>query len=180
MGGVGCGRVGARTVREDCYVLSAGRVTRGVPGGPGVYRGALLWGDGEPHSPDLDLLAVGYELTAHGSFSANLLLAYEGVEGPVCYVVPTIGMPLPRGGRHWYFLCPLVPGDGSGRPCHRRADRLYLPEGGTYFGCRRCRNLTYASSNGRRKHPDPLMIRMLAADAAVPAVVASQWLAEQG
>ncbi len=50
--------------------------------------------------------------------------------------------PLPWGGERWWFVCPLV---GGGKPCRRRCDKLYLPPGGRYFGCRRCHDLTYQS-----------------------------------
>lgn len=47
------------------------------------------------------------------------------------------------GGRRWWFTCPLVVG---GMPCQRRAGKLYLPPGARYFGCRKCHDLTYQSS----------------------------------
>jgi len=44
--------------------------------------------------------------------------------------------------RHW-FKCPL---------CGRRSFKLYLPPGGTVFGCRDCHHLTYTSS--LKRNPD--------------------------
>ena len=38
-----------------------------------------------------------------------------------------------------------VPLCRAGRPCGRRCGKLYLPPGGTYFGCRVCYDLSYAS-----------------------------------
>ena len=47
------------------------------------------------------------------------------------------------GGLRWWFRCPLFL---DGEPCNRRASKLYLPPEGRYFGCRRCHQLTYRSS----------------------------------
>ena len=46
-------------------------------------------------------------------------------------------------GRRWWFTCPLIVG---GVACERRVGKLYLPPGAKYFGCRRCHDLTYESS----------------------------------
>jgi len=35
----------------------------------------------------------------------------------------------------WWFTCPLVM---NGRRCGRREEKLYLPPGCKYYGCRRC------------------------------------------
>jgi hypothetical protein len=48
------------------------------------------------------------------------------------------------GGKRWWFRCPLVVG---GIRCWQRVGKLYLPPRGKYYGCRRCYNLTYQSSN---------------------------------
>jgi hypothetical protein len=40
-------------------------------------------------------------------------------------------------------VCPLV---GNGTRCGRRAAKLYLRDGCSLFGCRRCLGLTYRSS----------------------------------
>jgi hypothetical protein len=43
--------------------------------------------------------------------------------------------------RNW-FICPLVK---NAQICNRRAQKLYLPNGAKYFGCRVCYDLTYES-----------------------------------
>jgi hypothetical protein len=48
-----------------------------------------------------------------------------------------------RGGVRWWFACPLA---SEGEPCGRRVAKLHLPPGGRGFGCRRCHDLTYESS----------------------------------
>ena len=50
------------------------------------------------------------------------------------------------GGKRWWFRCPLVV---NNVPCNRRVTKLYL--GGKYFGCRRCYNLAYTSSQESHK-----------------------------
>ncbi len=47
------------------------------------------------------------------------------------------------GGQRWWFTCPLIVG---GVACNRRAGKLHLPPGARYFGCRKCHDLTYRSS----------------------------------
>jgi hypothetical protein len=52
------------------------------------------------------------------------------------------------GGKRWWFTCPLIV---NGVACNRRVGKLYLPAGARYFGCRRCHNLTYESSQDAHK-----------------------------
>jgi hypothetical protein len=65
------------------------------------------------------------------------------------------------GGLCWWFICPLLK---LGKSCNHRINKLYLPPGSRYYGCRRCYDLTYQSfqeSDKRvsflRKHPEALM-----------------------
>ena len=55
------------------------------------------------------------------------------------------------GGLRWWFVCPLIV---NGRPCDRRVGKLYLPPPARYFGCRRCHDLTYTSSQEHDKRVD--------------------------
>ena len=48
-----------------------------------------------------------------------------------------------RGGVRWWFACPVT---SKGERCRRRVAKLYLPPGRHGFGCRRCHDLTYESS----------------------------------
>jgi len=50
--------------------------------------------------------------------------------------------PTQFGGERWWFSCPLIKG---GVTCDRRIDKIHLPPGARYFGCRKCHNLTYQS-----------------------------------
>lgn len=51
--------------------------------------------------------------------------------------------PTQFGGKRWWFTCPLIVG---GLECERRVGKLFLPPGAKYFGCRKCHDLTYRSS----------------------------------
>lgn len=58
-----------------------------------------------------------------------------------------------KGKRRYFFVCP----GRDGRPCGRRAGKLYLPPGELYFRCRQCHNLTYRSSKEHDKRVDALL-----------------------
>ena len=45
----------------------------------------------------------------------------------------------------WWFSCPFRVDDGE-QQCGRRVGKLYLPAGKHCFGCRKCHDLTYKSS----------------------------------
>jgi len=47
------------------------------------------------------------------------------------------------GGVRWWFACPL---GVEGERCNDRVAKLYLPPQGRKFGCRKCHDLTYESS----------------------------------
>jgi hypothetical protein len=63
----------------------------------------------------------------------------EDVNSPVCLEAT----PTQFNGRRWWFVCPLIV---RGIACNQRAGKLYLPPGAKYFGCRKCHDLTYRSS----------------------------------
>jgi hypothetical protein len=68
---------------------------------------------------------------------------------------------VPRfGGLRWWFVCPL---SVNGNECGRRVGKLYLPDGARYFGCRRCHDLVYRSSQEARK--PCVLLAMIAARA---------------
>jgi hypothetical protein len=54
--------------------------------------------------------------------------------------------------RRYWFICPL-------KVCGRMTAKLYLPNGASYFGCRKCYNLTYESCNESHRF-DSLFRRM--------------------
>ena len=52
------------------------------------------------------------------------------------------------GGQRWWFACPLIVDGGE---CKRRVGKLYLPPGARRFGCRKCHDLTYRSSQASHR-----------------------------
>lgn len=150
MGGYGSGRQWSKKATvEDGLTLSAARLTRTGLLGPDRHQvGTVTWANtatGEKAATigfDPDLWAE------HGS--ARLHYTRDRTDN-LDYRVQLTSTPLPWGGRHrrWWFACPLVV---DGKACGRRCDKLYLPSGGRYFGCRRCHGLTYTSCQESHKN----------------------------
>jgi len=53
------------------------------------------------------------------------------------------------GGVRYWFLCPAVKDDVY---CGNRVTKLFLPSGGSVFGCRQCYDLTYQSCQESHKY----------------------------
>lgn len=145
MGSSGSGRWNchrkAPTV-ERCRVIELAAVTRA-----GVPAGTLRWFRG-----GTETASVGYTLTAAVDDQRSLGLTYRltdrttGAASEIVYRVALERVPIPRGGHKWWGRCPL---SVDGRSCGRRVAKLYMPPGASYFGCRTCFRLTYAS---RQEH----------------------------
>jgi hypothetical protein len=87
--------------------------------------------------------SVGYRI-AWNQYAPTLTLHYRLRDNEDVRISVRLEMtPTQFGGRRWWFTCPL---SVRGLACHQRADKLYLPPGARYFGCRTCHNLTYRSS----------------------------------
>src|SRR5205823_10573823 len=78
--------------------------------------------------------------------------------------------PTQFGGRRWWFTCPLVV---RGVPCCRRVGKLYLPPGARYFGCRKCHDLSYRSS--QEAHQAERVFGKLGLDPEGARLLASRW-----
>ncbi len=165
MGGYGSGRRwGAiRCKVEDCHVL----------GGPNIlpklirlsegcsFSGTIWWSRNEEKYAE-----IGYRLNG-----LMLILNYtvnkeKEVNCPVTLTTTT----QPKGGRRYWFQCPL-------QGCGRLSGKLYLPNGALYFGCRRCYNLTYESSNESHKYDS--LFRHIAIERGVPMREAKKILIEE-
>lgn len=90
-----------------------------------------------------DKASIGYFVTVDGDASI-ITLHYrwrktEDVSIPVRLTTTRMQF----GGKRWWFVCPLIV---RGVACNRRVRKLYSPPGSRYFGCRRCHDLTYRSS----------------------------------
>lgn len=66
-----------------------------------------------------------------------------GVRRSHAYAIRITTTPCNYGGVRYWFECP---------DCGRRAGKLYLPGSPGRFACRKCHNLTYASSQDERKY----------------------------
>jgi hypothetical protein len=104
------------------------------------YRGSLEWErGGEPIASirfrrDGDALVLSYRLRRHDE-------EWQDVEQPT----PIVWMQCRFGGARPYFVCP---GIVNGIACGRRVSKLY--GAGTYFLCRHCYRLAYASQREDR------------------------------
>jgi hypothetical protein len=98
-----------------------------------------------------------------------VLLEYQMGDGEEIRISVGFEMtPTQFDGQRWWFTCPLIV---NGTKCWRRAEKLYLPPGAKYFGCRKCHDLSYRScqeahsmerSFGRLGYPAPLAREMAA------------------
>lgn len=126
----------------------------------GRWEGTVCWPAGaQPSSA-----TIGYVLDLREP--PGLHLTYERhVAGepppvePLVYCIPLISSPQ-HDSRRW-FMCPLGREEIA---CGRRVRKMYFPPGRTYFGCRHCYELTYASRQARgpalvREWPEITMTR---------------------
>src|SRR5262245_42197552 len=87
--------------------------------------------------------SIGYFVTRCGDApTITLHYRWRNIED-VRIPVELQTTPTRFGGPRWWFTCPLCV---RGVACNRRAAKLYLPPGARYFGCRKCHDLTYRSS----------------------------------
>lgn len=84
--------------------------------------------------------SLGYTISVGPTFGA-LVIEYRVGGEPFRYSITLEATPCHLGGVRWWFRCPL---SRAGVACGRRVRKLYF--GGRYYGCRRCLNLTYRSS----------------------------------
>ncbi|AWM39107.1 hypothetical protein GobsT_26170 [Gemmata obscuriglobus] len=142
MGGSGSGaRWSKKATVEGHYALDTADLKRWNRLVPGTTNrvGSYQWGrpgGGKPAS------SVTYALTV-GATAGTLRLLYRiaSANADLDYPVPLVTTRCHLGGVRWWFGCPLTKG---GVACGRRARKLYLC--GRYFGCRRCHELTYTST----------------------------------
>ena len=126
---------------EACRVLDVNQLTRlKLLQAHLRQAGAWTWVDAS-HVP---VAALGYQLDTTNMVFPTLTLSYTVLPSQthVQYMIPLATTRVHRGGTRWWVCCPLV---NSGEVCHRRCEKLYLPPGQLYFGCRQCYDLTYKS-----------------------------------
>jgi len=139
MGGFGSGKwsniLTRRAAVEQCRVLSIKQLRLGGLFGVG---GSLTvdWRD----------------VTGRVVASAVVRLVGDGVIvecGSMEYKVGIERMACRFGGVRYWFLCPAVK---DGVYCGNRVTKLFLPSGGSVFGCRQCYDLTYQSCQQSHKY----------------------------
>ena len=108
-----------------------------------------------PEAADLDGLAE-----AGGGIAGRVELTYDCIKEAeresVTYPLAVEVRPCRFGGWRVYVRCPL---SRNGQACGRRCEKVYLPPGARYFGCRTCHRLTYRSAQ-EAHHFDGLFKRL--------------------
>lgn len=157
MGGLGSGRDSEKQLIEDCLTLNISRLAKTgvIKDGVSSFSG-VKWKSGS---------SIGVYANAMNPNDAKLELDYTitrnstGVKIPIKQTFP-LEYTLPNlGGKRWWARCSLWK---NGRLCNRRVLKLYLPDGGLYFGCRTCYGLVYQSS--RESHQFDGFFRRIGAD----------------
>jgi hypothetical protein len=160
VGGLGSGNFNhkgqppRRTTAEECLSIDASEWTREGILKAGV-RQAGFWHWVYPGGREY---SVGYEVNTTGGGDAWVRLSYIPLltGERMDYRVVLLATRPHLGGVRWWFTCP-VPGPHG--PCGRRVGKLHIPPDDVYFGCRRCHQLTYTSSQQSR-YDDPLFRRL--------------------
>jgi len=140
MGGYGSGRRwgAARCEVENSHILNGYNLLPKLIKEAGKNQfssGVITWSRNGQECAN-----VGYTLRC-----MTLNLDYTiNKEKNISYPITITTTPQPKGGSRYWFVCPL-------RECGRVTAKLYLPNGASYFGCRKCYNLTYESSNESHK-----------------------------
>jgi hypothetical protein len=142
MGGAFSGyRWSKKRVVESCTTIDTSDLRRWnllVPDGTS-RAGAFHWSRGGEDKPSS---SVSYRVTVGpNGGTLRLLYAIKSLNAELDYAVQLVTTPCHLGGVRWWFLCPLTK---NGVACGRRVRKLFLS--GEYFGCRRCHDLVYRSS----------------------------------
>jgi len=102
---------------------------------------------------DAGMVTITPQVSGHGN-KRSLRVEMAGAAGGgsvtvTGQVIPVTTTPCFYGGVRYWFLCPAVT---DGLLCENRVGVLYLPPGGTIFGCRQCHDLTYESCQKSHKY----------------------------
>jgi hypothetical protein len=146
-----------KTTAEECLHVDANRFTRA-----GVFRaatrqtGAVSWPESRIGVAPAVLVFTADMADPCGPSVRLLYFPEPGGDLVECRLrlLPT---PPHFGGLRWWFACPMQTEQGE---CGRRVGKLYLPPGGRHFGCRRCHDLRYISS--QEAHADDRALQTLA------------------
>lgn len=163
MGGYGSGRWrwhNKKTTVEECLTLDVRKLARNGMLANTAGSGLLVWAN--VRTGDQAATARYQRDVVGDALVFRLIYTVAQANGEKRDVTEPIVLQTTAsriGGRRWWFTCPLLV---SGRPCRRRAGKLFLPPGGRRFGCRRCYDLTYASC--QESHRYDRLFRTLATE----------------
>lgn len=155
MGGSGSGRDGWRTTVESCLRIYVNRFVREGIIRPGRWTsGQWIW-----RYPSGEKATIGYTADTTNMDTPVFRLKYRITRtgDDVDEVIDLVFTSPYFGGTRFWFRCPR---------CGRRVGALYFPNGGRYFWCRRCYNLTYQSCN--ESHQYDALYAILAQDMGIP------------
>jgi hypothetical protein len=107
----------------------------------------MVVGGEERAESSMGIFSVGDEGEVDALDFSYTITRRTGEQVPCDYRVQLARTPCNFGGERYWFLCPL---------CGRQVANLYLPAGGTYFGCRHCYDLTYRSCQEHDKRVSAL------------------------
>lgn len=131
MGGFGSGASDRKTTVEESLIISVGHFYRQRRS---MLQGTLVWNFGGGNTSSLS-----FENSFQGM--PVITLRYRRHSTDVELPIRLQSTPSAFNGERWWFTCPI-----NGRHCNQRVSKLYLPPGQAYFGCRKCHDLTYRSS----------------------------------
>jgi len=121
----------------------------------GVRWGGMNWTRNGEKTGSISFVVSAVEGDEYIRFQYTQTDRHSGEKTELDYKVRLEWTACHFGGRRWWFICPLVV---NGRACNRRVGVLYL-DGGKYFGCRHCYDLTYESSKTSHQF-DRMFLRM--------------------
>ncbi len=145
MGGIGSGnryRSGTKDTVENCKQLDVSGLHRKGLLNPGC-GGSVSWSRGDRSLGSISIEAESGRVILDYRFRYRPSEEWEAVRYPVWLA----WTPCNFGGKRPWFI---YPGFVSGRYCGRRVGSLY--DGGKYFLCRHCYDLTYQSRRDGRKY----------------------------
>ncbi len=136
-----------KAVVEDCLVLDINLMLRqNLIQTQYAWKSILRMAGGSEFAIKRVPVCVNYP---HGYLKLNYSVNTEPVE----FIVPIDLTYTSTGKRIWRFQCPIQ--KDCSYPYLRKVQKLYLPPGGKYFGCRHCYDLSYESRqnwNRRKRH----------------------------
>lgn len=170
MGGSGSGRRyvwDKKTTVEECRALDAARWMREGILLPDVRKGgSWVWMNAYTKQ---QTASIGYVVDTMDPPYCTVRLfytvtPYAGEPKHYDYKILLVTTRPHFGGVRWWFRCPLT---RNGVPCFRRVQKLYMPPGNSYYGCRHCYDLTYTSSQESDKRVSRLANNPLSLYAAL-------------